>query len=204
MIDEKDIASAIGRAGNQPEKHVKSNLDAMQSISRASSRNRSRRLHFLFQHRPISINGRSQVESVNFETHQGEIEVPCSLVVTAIGHHPTDFPGLHRRDGYYENQDGWVANNLYVVGWAKRGPQGVIGTNKSDAVAVVEALVNGLKEAKPKVDVLQILQERKVQVVSQHEWNLINIEEVRRGMELGKPRVKFTSVAEMLDVLAPR
>jgi hypothetical protein len=59
-----------------------------------------------------------------------------------------------------------------------------------------------LKEAKPRIDVLEMLQERKIRVVSQRDWNLINNEEIRRGVEQGKPRVKFTSVAKMLDLLA--
>lgn len=128
--------------------------------------------------------------------------MPCNLVVTAIGYLPSEFPGLLRTDSQYENQNGWVADNVYVVGWAKRGPQGVIGTNKSDAAAVMETMVSKLKEAKPRIDVLPILQEREIQVVSQRDWTLINDEEVRRGVEQGKPRVKFTSVAEMLDLLA--
>jgi ferredoxin--NADP+ reductase len=203
IIDEKDIDGAISRVGNEPEKHVKSNLEAMHSIAMAPTKNRSRRLHFLFQHRPVSINGGNEVESVTFETPQGIVDVPCNLVVTAIGYLPSEFPGLLQRDNNYENQDGWVADNVYVVGWAKRGPQGVIGTNKSDAAAVMETMVSNLKEAKPKADVLQILQEREIHVVSQRDWNLINDEEMRRGVEQGKPRVKFTSVAEMLEVLAP-
>jgi ferredoxin--NADP+ reductase len=204
IINENEIEGAMSRLGNEPTKHAKSNLAAMHSISLVSPRNRSRRLHFLFEHRPLSINGDSEVESVTFETPQGKIDVTCNLVITAIGYLPSEFPGLQQRNDHYENQDGWVADNLYVAGWAKRGPQGVIGTNKSDAVAVVQTLIHGLKEAKPAVNVLGILQERKVHVVSQRDWNRINDEEVQRGVEQGKPRVKFTSKAELLDILGLR
>ncbi len=199
-IDEKEIEEAIHRAGDAPEKHVKSNLDAMHAISLLPDKSDCRKLHFLFQHRPISINGLNKVESVSFETPLGQIEIPCDLVVTAIGYAPIDFPGLQTRDGHYENTDGWVSENLFVVGWAKRGAQGVIGTNKSDASAVMTMMVSQLHEPKVERDVLPLLKDRGVQVVSQDGWTRINSEETRKGVESGKPRVKFTSVDQMLEV----
>jgi len=199
-INRQDIEDALLRAGESVEKHVKSNLDAMRAISLTPSKSGLRGLHFLFHHRPISINGSNRIESVIFDTPQGEVEIPCNLLVTAIGYIPDALFGLNVADGHYENKDGWIGDNLFVVGWAKRGPQGVIGTNKSDASAVIEKLVERLHTPRPNFDMHSILKDRGVQVVSQDGWKLIDNEETQKGLAQGKPRVKFTSVDEMLQV----
>jgi len=203
-IERNDIERAIRRAGDSPEKLVKSNLNIMNMIASHPIDQSPRSLHFLFEHQPLSINGSQRVESVTFDTPRGQVEVPCDIVITAIGYLPRSFSGLRLKGNHYENQDGWISENLYVVGWAKCGPQGVIGRNKSDAAGVMENLINKLEEVKPNVDVLAILRERGVQVVSQVDWSRINDEEVRRGSALAKPRMKFTSVAQMLSVASPR
>ena len=86
------------------------------------------------------------------------------------------------------NNDGHVKENLYVVGWAKRGPSGVIGTNKSDAAAVMELLVSNLKNPKGAGDVSDLFTHQVV--VSQGDWQKINEAEVAAGETKGKPRVK--------------
>lgn len=201
VINEEDIEKALQRAGNEPEKHVKSNLDAMLSIARGGSKDVSRTLRFLFEHSPISINGDLVVRSMTFKTPSGPTEIDCDLVVTAIGYAPTEMLGLHISKGRYENEDGYIAENLYVVGWAKRGPSGVIGTNKSDAAEVMRLLTERLKSAKVREDILPNLLSRGVHVVSQDAWNLINEEEMRRGVDQGRPRIKFTEIDAMLAVV---
>jgi ferredoxin--NADP+ reductase len=199
-IDKRDIESGLERASHAPEKHVKSNLDAMNLIATTSSNNRPRTLRFRFEHKPSSINGSKRVESVTFDTPQGQVQVPCDLVITAIGYLPLEFSGLSVEENHYENKDGWISDNLYVVGWAKRGPQGVIGTNKSDAAGVVQNLVQNLVSPKKYVDILPQLVKRGVQVVFQHDWNKIDNAEVENGNSLGRPRLKFTSIAKMISV----
>jgi ferredoxin--NADP+ reductase len=87
------------------------------------------------------------------------------------------------------NSDGRVQANLYVVGWAKRGPTGVIGTNKSDASAVVELLVSDLQSPKNKGDIAGLLTNQIA--VTQEDWQRINQAEVDAGEPLGKPRKKM-------------
>jgi ferredoxin--NADP+ reductase len=96
------------------------------------------------------------------------------------------------------NIDGFVNENLYVVGWAKRGPSGVIGTNKSDASDVMKLLVAGLKTAKNSGAINDLLAEKKF--VSQSHWEAINAAEVAAGEQLGKPRRKIINKAEMLEI----
>jgi len=82
-----------------------------------------------------------------------------------------------------------VQANLYVVGWAKRGPTGVIGSNKSDAAAVVELLVSDLQIPKNRGDLTGLFTNQIV--VTQEDWQRINQAEVDAGEPLGKPREKM-------------
>ncbi|MGA1738651.1 MAG: FAD-dependent oxidoreductase, partial [Candidatus Nanopelagicaceae bacterium] len=129
VITESDIRSAIKRVGSEPEKHVKSNLEAMLAIAQSSPKDVERTLRFHFEYRPIEIRGSKRVESVVFDTPHGKVELPCNLLVTAIGYLPIELMGLDVEGSRYRNEDGHIRDHLYIVGWAKRGPSGVIGTN---------------------------------------------------------------------------
>ena len=86
---------------------------------------------------------------------------------------------------------------MYVVGWAKRGPSGVIGTNKSDASDVMKLLAEGLPSTpKDKGDVLELLIDH--EIVTQSRWELINDAEIAKGEPVGKPRVKAVDKQELL------
>ena len=85
---------------------------------------------------------------------------------------------------------------MYVVGWAKRAPAGVIGTNKSDATAVIELLVSDLKNPKNAGDISELITHQIV--VTQELWQKINEAEVTAGEPKGKPRVKSVERTELL------
>jgi ferredoxin--NADP+ reductase len=155
-------------------------------------------MQFLFEHVPVRINGSHRVESVTFNTPNGEKTIDCGLVVTAIGYQIDGAKDLPIESGKVVNQDGHVKDNLYVVGWAKRGPSGVIGTNKSDAAEVMNLLVSKLSEIpKEKFDLNSMLHAR---VVSQPIWEMINTAEISAGEALGKPRLKAVSREELLGL----
>ena len=145
-------------------------------------------MEFLFQHTPQEILGTDRVEGVVYSTPSGEVTIKCGLVITAIGYQAQGIDGVPYENGKVVNNDGHVKENLYVVGWAKRGPSGVIGTNKSDAAAVMELLVSNLKNPKGVGDVSDLLTHQVV--VSQSDWQKINEAEVAAGETKGKPRVK--------------
>ncbi len=138
IISKDEINGAITRVGAEPEKHVKSNLDAMLKIASNDSHPHDRTMEFLFQHVPTAIDGDGKVESVTFKTPDGEKTINCGLVISAIGYQPKEAEGLTVEGSKFTNTEGHVDENLYVVGWAKRGPSGVIGTNKSDAADVMK------------------------------------------------------------------
>ena len=191
-----DVNAAIVRAGDAPEKDVKSNLDAMLLIAHAEPKSHERTMHFLFQHTPKEILGTNRVEGITYSTPTGDVTVKCGLVITAIGYHAAGIDGVDYENGKVVNTDGRVKDNMYVVGWAKRGPSGVIGTNKSDAAAVIELLVADLHTAKNDGDISDLLTDQIV--IDQNAWQKINEAEVAAGEAKGKPRIKSVKRSELL------
>ena len=191
-----DVVQKIVRAGDAPEKDVKSNLDAMLLIAESQKNEHERTMHFLFQHTPKEILGTDKVEGIVYSTPNGDVTIKCGLVVTAIGYQAADIDGVPYQNGKVVNIDGRVKENLYVVGWAKRGPSGVIGTNKSDAAAVVELMVSDLKTPKLAGDIAELL--TIASVIDQMAWQKINEAEVAAGEPLGKPRKKAVLREELL------
>jgi ferredoxin--NADP+ reductase len=196
IINEDEINAAIARVGDSPDKDVKSNLDAMLHIAQNQKTEHDRTIEFLFFHTPKEIQGNNQVEGVVFLTPNGEVTIKSGLVVTAIGYNAIDIPGIPFENGKVVNSDGRVNGNMYVVGWAKRGPSGVIGTNKSDSAAVIELLNQDLSEPKNKGDIIELLKDKKV--VTQKDWEVINAAEIAAGEPLSKPRRKGISWDELM------
>ena len=196
VMKREDIEAAIVRAGDAPEKDVKSNLDAMLLIAENPKNEHERTMEFLFQHTPKEILGTDRVEGVVYSTPNGDVTIKCGLVITAIGYQAQGIEGVPYENGKVVNSDGRVKDNLYVVGWAKRGPSGVIGTNKSDAAAVIDLLVEDLKNSKNAGNISELLTHQVV--VSQEAWQKINEAEVTAGEAKGKPRVKSVDRTELL------
>ena len=125
--------------------------------------------------------------------------MPCDLVISAIGYQVLPIPGVEFANGKVINENGFVADNLYVVGWAKRGPSGVIGTNKSDSSDVVKLLLAKLPSAaKENSDIAKIIKNQ--QVITQSGWQKINQNEVEQGEAVGKPRRKLTDWSDLLSL----
>ena len=200
IIEKRDIDEAIVRAGENIEKDVKSNLDAMALIADQVPAGHERTMKFQFLATPKEIRGNGKVEEIVF-TKTGsdeEFSIPCGLVITAIGYEADPLEGIPYERGKVVNTDGRVGDNLYVVGWAKRGPSGVIGTNKSDSTDVMKLLVEDLKDPKNTSDITEFL--GSAVVVTQSHWEAINAAEVAAGESRNKPRVKSVDKAEFLKL----
>ena len=117
-------------------------------------------------------------------------------MVIAIGYNALNIPGVPFENGKVVNIDARVQDNMYVVGWAKRGPSGVIGTNKSDAASVIALLGSDLKEPKNKADISDLLIGKTV--VTQKDWEAINAAEIAAGEALAKPRRKGITWDELM------
>ncbi len=196
IISKSDIDAAIVAAGDAPEKDVKNNLDAMLAIAEHEKTSHVRTMEFLFHHVPTEIKGAGQVQEVVFKTPTGEKVIKCGLVISAIGYEAQPMTGIAYEKGKVLNTDGRVKDNLYVVGWAKRGPSGVIGTNKSDAAGVIELIISNLTTPKNSGDINDLIGGHKV--ITQTHWETINAAEVASGEPLGKPRVKVADKEELL------
>jgi ferredoxin/flavodoxin---NADP+ reductase len=198
IIEKRDIDEALVRAGENIEKDVKSNLDAMALIAEQVPAGHERTMKIQFLATPKEIRGNGKVEEIIF-TKTGsdeEFSIACGLVITAIGYESKPLGGIPYLGGKVINNDGRVGDNLYVVGWAKRGPSGVIGTNKSDSTDVMKLLVEDLKSPKTAGDITELLGD--AVVVTQSHWEAINAAEVTAGESRNKPRVKSVVKAELL------
>ena len=200
IIEKRDIDAAISRVGEEIEKDVKSNLDAMALIADQVPAGHERTMKFQFMATPKEIRGKGKVEEIVF-TKTGtdeEFSIPCGLVITAIGYEAAPLDGIPYERGKVVNTDGRVTENIYVVGWAKRGPSGVIGTNKSDAADVMKLLVEDLKEPKVATDIAELLSN--TAVITQSHWESINAAEVAAGEAKGKPRLKVVDRQSLLHL----
>lgn len=208
LMSKEDVEAALARVGDIAEKDVKNNLAAMELIANQDLTTHDRTMEFEFFLAPIEIHGKDRVEEIVLGINKivdgkivttGETKtIKCGLVISAIGYEATSIEGVPYAKGKVVNTDGRiVGTNMYTVGWAKRGPSGVIGTNKSDASDVVKLLIADLPtHPKNNGDITDLLTDH--QVVTQSHWEQINAAEVSKGEPLGKPRVKAVERHELL------
>ena len=213
---------------------TKKNIEILKQISAREISEKKRRVHFLFLSSPVEISGNDKVEKISLVRNQllkredGSLaaqpteeinEAAAELVFRSIGYHGQPLPDLpfDQKSGTIPNECGQVKdqengnklrNREYVAGWIKRGPSGVIGTNKQDAVETVhrmlETFLNEKMEAGKNCanpDIVALLENRKLEYVSFADWKLIDVHETEAGQKQGRPRVKLTSIAEMLSVI---
>ncbi|HEV8672554.1 MAG TPA: FAD-dependent oxidoreductase [Methylomirabilota bacterium] len=145
-------------------------------------------------------------------------ELPVGLVFRSVGYRGVPLPGVpfHDKWGVVLNEKGRVVDPAtqeavvgeYAAGWIKRGPTGVIGTNKPDAAETVACMVEDLARraildpAAPEVGAAEaVVSRRQPNYVSYADWRRLDALEVARGRAAGRPRIKFTSVEEMLAAL---
>lgn len=149
----------------------------------------------------------------------GEIDtIPVDLLFKAVGYRGQPLPGVpfDERSATIPNQEGRVldpaTNTLvprsYVVGWAKRGPTGLIGTNSPDSKETVASLIRDLTgvraQALPADDaecIPNLLRARGVEFVDYDDWRRLDAHEIAQGAKVGRPRVKLTTTADMLRVV---
>ena len=216
----------------QHARHPHRNLEVLVAQSVKGEGHEGRKIHMRFLVSPVEIFGAERVEGVRVERNQLEAdaagnfvargtgvyeEIPCGLVFRSVGYKGLPLAGLpfDDRSGTVPHRDGRVIDpatgatlpRVYVAGWVKRGPTGVIGTNRADAVASVRAMLADadLALAPRAVDPAAVpgFVARK-QVVTFEGWRCIDALEVAAGHTQGKPRDKFTSWSELLAAAESR
>lgn len=188
-------------------------LEVLQKMKDNQPGTMPRTVHFEFFVRPVEVLGDTHVTGLRVERTKledgravgtGEIwDIPCGLIITCIGYLSQDVPGLPMDRGIVINTDGRVEDGVYVVGWAKRGPSGTIGTNRPDAQDVVKLVLADLADGAGKdggAGLDRILSDRSVRVVDFDHWQAIDKAEIERATH-PSPRRKFVTIPEMLSVI---
>ena len=220
-------------AGNSQQEK---NLKILQSFAARQPGAKSKKLHLRFRVSPKKViaNGDGNVAGLVLEKNRletrpdgtvsthgtGEIEtLDVGMVLSAIGFAAKRIAGVpyDEKAKVIANEDGRVVNpvsravipNEYVVGWARTGSQGLIGSHKGASAHVVEHMIAdgaGLEARElPDREAIDILlRGRGVQIVSFNDWKRLDDVEVARGERRGAPRDKITDVEAMLEVLAQR
>ena len=215
-------------------KDTKKNIEILKQISEKNSSNKKKRVHFLFLASPLEILGNGCVEKIRMVRNElvkrddgslrpqatGDfMEENAGLIFRSIGYHGNplaDVPFDHNSGTIPnecgqiidEDQDKSLRTREYVAGWIKRGPTGVIGTNKQDAVETVhrmlETFLQEKIEPRQQTDssgIESLLKERNVDYVSFEDWKLLDEYETEAGQEQERPRVKVTSIEKMLEII---
>jgi ferredoxin--NADP+ reductase len=210
-IDSKQIEEAIKRIEEmgEVEKELVSNIEAMKAMAEYEKKRVPRKLEIKFLSTPIEIKGYGKVEEILFQKNKVEsgkvvatsetFSIKTGIVITAIGYDSVEYPGINIESGRISNVAGHVEHNVYAVGWAKRGPTGVIGTNKSDSTDVVDLIIKNLKEPKSSEGITALLKSEH-EVIDQTAWEKINASEVISGEIAGKPRVKEVDWKQLISL----
>lgn len=221
---------------NGDDRTAERNVQTLARYSTATPEGKSRRIHLRFLVSPVELLGNGQVEAITlvknelYRSDDGSLRprptnehetIPVGLVFRSIGYKGIALPGVpfDARAGVIPNAQGRVISpdeqktvtGEYVVGWIKRGPSGIIGTNKPDSVATVAMMIEDasaektLNPVEPSAaSVERLLNERGVRYVSYADWLILDAVEQERGKAVNRPRLKISRVDEMLDLLQER
>jgi ferredoxin--NADP+ reductase len=208
-------------------KTAKQNMNVLRDYAKRDPRPGHRRIVLRFLTSPIEIKGKERVEAIVLGRNElvtddsGRVsandtgereELPVQLVVRSVGYRGVPTPGLpfDEKSATIPNSGGRIkdSRNEYVVGWIKRGPTGVIGTNKKDSQDTVDTLLADLTGADGLADfpddhadqLADWLASRQPQLVTSAHWDLIDAHERAAGEPHGRPRVKLPSLAKLLRV----
>lgn len=219
VVEERDLA---GLENRELDGLTQRNLEVLREFAARPRTAAARALHIRFYARPVEITGTEHVEGLRIERmaydEGGKLfgtgtfeDLPVQLVFRAVGYRSVALPGVpfDERNGLVPNaggrvlheSDGPVRAGEYVAGWVKRGPQGVIGTNKQDAAETVAALLADVPEAEmpPRPDFVEFLTERGVPFVDWEGWSRIDARERALGAAEGRERVKISPLPDLLD-----
>jgi ferredoxin--NADP+ reductase len=208
---------------------VRRNIDVLREFAGRKPAGKPRRIVLRFRRSPVAILGEGRVEAVEVVRNElvpderGRIRalptderdvIACGIVFRSIGYRGIGLPGIPfdeqagvipNREGRVVDGDGEALPGVYCAGWIKRGPTGVIGTNKKDATETVNLLLEDARagrlsntSASPE-SVLELLKERGAEVVAYGGWEAIDALEQGRGKDQGRPRIKLCTWDELLQ-----
>jgi ferredoxin--NADP+ reductase len=204
---------------------VKKNLEVLRGFAERTPEGKDRRLHLRFLVSPVEIldDGQGHVAGLKIERNRlddagnavgtGEFEVlPVQMVLRSVGYKGVQIPGVpfDENRGVIPNESGRVTGRVgeYTAGWIKRGPSGVIGTNKADAAQSVQLLLADAQDGTLQPVARQeagnidaLLHGKAIDVVTLADWKALDAHELTTGQAQGRPRSKVTRKAQMLEVI---
>lgn len=227
-LAKEDLARGVGGV------IAKNNVQILTEHSQKGSGNQNKKIILRFLVSPVELLGKNgKVTAIKLEKNQlvrgddgslkakgtGQTEtLPVGLVFRSVGYKGVPLPGLpyDERKGTIPNEFGRVIDpankkpipGLYVVGWAKRGPTGVIGTNKPDSIETVKKLLEDFSITQSlnhpitqSHNIAATLKSKNIRYVTFEEWKKIDAIEIANGKLKNKIREKFTTISEMLSTL---
>lgn len=227
IVDPAQLEGISDEDAEAAGKTIKQNIKVLRDYANREPRPGHRRMVFRFLTSPIEIKGDERVEAIVLGRNElvadqsGRVsakdtgereELSAQLVVRSVGYRGMPTPGLPFDDqtATIPNTDGRIegSRNEYVVGWIKRGPTGVIGTNKKDSQDTVDTLLNDLSGADEPSKfpddhadtVADWLASRQPKLVTSAHWDVIDAYERAAGEPHGRPRVKLPNLIELLRI----
>ncbi|UPT73659.1 MAG: FAD/NAD(P)-binding protein [Elusimicrobiota bacterium] len=229
VVDPAEAAVDDVSKGELADPASKKKTDYVQAHAAKGEGSKERKVRLRFRVSPVELIGENgRVKAMKLERNKlvddgkggtkavgtGVYEtIEVGLVLRSVGYRGIPVPGVpfDEKSGHIPHQDGRVGPGSYVVGWAKRGPSGLIGTNRADSVATVQSLLADLKAgALPAVAdasldaTLKLLSDKKVRALSFADWQKLDKLEKENGAKAGKIREKFTSIEDMLAALGQK
>ncbi len=234
---ELDEPSKTYLASTEVDRKDARNVEILREFAEREPENKPKQIILHFLTSPVEIIGEDKVEAIKVVRNElyidergsirpratDEIDViPVGMVFRSVGYKGVALPDVPFYDkwGIIPNKEGRVVKEFgsdeqvtgdYVVGWIKRGPSGIIGTNKPDSVATVNKLLEDVEAGKlwnpdkpDRDDFEKFLTEKKPDFITYADWQIIDSIEIERGEAEGRPRVKFTEISAMLEALAER
>jgi len=211
IVDPADLEGAEPQGTN-----AERNLEVLREYAAREPQGKPRRIVLRFFRSPVAILGDDRVTGIELvrntlDEHARAVPtgatetLECGIVFRSVGYRGVAVPGVpfDEASGTIPNEGGRVGERVYVAGWIKRGPSGVIGTNKKDAAETVELLLDDLRDA-PRLgltaeDVDELLRKKEVKPVVYSGWTAIDERERSAGESLGRPRVKLCTWQELLE-----
>jgi len=230
VVDPAELElDAVSEAALEHDTNARRNMDVLREFAGREPAGKPVTVRFLFFRSPVALHGDDRVDAIELVHNRLEeqggrlVAVPtderetieCQLVFRSVGYHGVPLPELpfDDRRGTIRNEGGRVIADggaplagVYCAGWIKRGPTGIIGTNKKDATETASLLLEDIREGRLRhredvsaeaVDAL--LAERDARAVLYHGWTAIDELERAAGDKLGRPRVKLRTWDELLD-----
>ena len=208
-LDEQSAAELEAAPGT-----VKRSVEHLRDYAARKPEGKPRAIRLRFLRSPVAILGDERVEGIELVRNElvdgravatGDREtIECGLVFRSVGYHGVALPGVpfDERTGTIPNDGGRVEPGTYVAGWIKRGPSGIIGTNKKDANETVHLLLEDAAAGKlgrtDDRDLAEVLAAREAAPVVYGGWEEIDRLEKQAGEAHGRPRIKLATWDELL------